>query len=107
MKNRLLKLNGISSMKKHDKTEELEAKLNALMEYQGLLVKEVGTGVYEVVKEEKATGDYTKPIQYVVGQPIMKDLYYWYDDYDLRKGALQSGTSNENVWENPDWFEQF
>jgi len=105
MRDRLLKLNGISSMKKQDKTEELEAKLNALMEYQVLLVKQVGTGVYEVVKEEKASGDYVNPIQWKEGDWITEGLYYYYDDYDMRKGALMSCIPAG--WDDADAFEQF
>lgn len=113
MKQRLLELNGISSMKKQDKTEELNqqleavtAKLNALLEYQGLNVELIGGGTYKVIKEtEKPSGEYTNPIQWKEGDAVMVDLYYYYDDYDLRKAALLSGVPTS--WLDADYFDQF
>lgn len=68
----------------------VEEKLDALMEYMG--VKGVWNGnVFEVVKADMPTGDYTNPIQWVDGMAVTAGLFYWFDDYDYRLEALADG----------------
>lgn len=110
MKHTLIKdMNLVRAIERIDATlermEELEPKLNALFEYQGLTVREVSTGVFEVVKptaEDMPSGDYLNPIRWVEGMSVETGKFYWYDDKDLPAEALKSGVAL--AW-NKEWFD--
>lgn len=66
---------------------ELTKTVNALMEYQGLQVRDLGGGVLEVVKKEAAdmpSGDYLNPIPFVAPMTVTVGLFY---------------TDGEDIWE--------
>lgn len=101
----ILAKNGLTAadLKPHDPVADLEAKLDALMTYQGLTVRDLGGGVYEVVKADMPTGDYTNPIKWVQGMAVTAGLFYWFDDYDYRLEATADGIPT--AWGEPP-FEQ-
>lgn len=53
----------------------------------------------------KADGSYINPIQWLDGEQVTADMFYWYDDYDLRKMALADGVPA--AWTDAEFFEQF
>lgn len=73
------------------KIDKLKAENSALMEYLGVTVRPIGDGVYEVVKEDPGTGDYTNPIKYEQGMSITKYLWYYLDDKDIPHEAIKEG----------------
>lgn len=102
----LLAKNGIESDRKPDKVAELTAKLDALMEYQWLTVRMVSKGVYEVVKEEKPDGDYTRPIQIPEnGIEVEQGKWYYTDDPELPHEALQDAFVTPDDFNDKTWFD--
>lgn len=75
-----------------DKLTELENKLEALLEYQGLSLKQIDSRQFEVVKKQVGTGDYINPILFEQGMSITLGLWYYLDDKDLPREAIRSGT---------------
>lgn len=72
----------------------LEAKLDALTTFQGLTVRDMGGGVYEVVKQtEFPAGDYLHPIPFSDGMTVEEGLWYYADDPDLPAECVQGGVA--------------
>lgn len=79
---------------KLDQVAELKAQIDALMEFQGLTVKRVGTCVYEVVKaaaENMPKGDYLNPYPFITGMTVVKGMFYEHDGLILE--CVKSGTA--------------
>ncbi len=78
----------------------IEDKVNALMQYMGLRGRWNGS-VFEVVKSEMGSGDYTNPIRWTPGIFVEVGKWYYTDDKDLPHEALGSGTPvdfNDRAW---------
>lgn len=71
---------------------ELAQVAESLMEYQGLAVRDVGGGVYEVVKQtEQPRGDYLNPIRWAQGMEVTLGLWYYDTDPELPAECVQGG----------------
>lgn len=69
------------------KVASFDAKMDALIEYRGLTVKELDEGTFEVVKktaEDMPSGDYINPIPYLDGMTVEQGKFY---------------TDGEDIWE--------
>lgn len=84
----LMRLNEVASL---DRPDPMAAKLDALMQFMGVTVRETGHGVYEVVKPELPLGDYVHPIRFVPGMTVQNGL--WYTDGEDIWEALQDGAA--------------
>jgi len=71
--------------------EALEAKLEAVLRYQGLTVREAAPGVYEVIKDVPQTGGYLDPIAWQPGDAVTAGLWYYTENKELPHEAIQSG----------------
>lgn len=85
----------------------LEAQLQTLMDRYDVEPVPVADGTWEVMKRSDRIpeGDFTNPIQWFDGMPVTADMFYWYDDYELRKMALADGVPA--AWTDAEFFEQF
>ena len=70
---------------------DLNAKLDAIMRYQGLTVRQTDAGVYEVIKDIPQTGDYLDPIPWRPGDSVKAGLWYYADDKALPHEATADG----------------
>lgn len=90
---KLMGLNNISDVHKPDPISELNARLDAIIEYQGLSVRKVSGRMYEVVKDSASAGDYTNPILWKNGD--MAEVGKWYytetEGVDMPHECIQSG----------------
>ncbi len=87
----LMKKNGVQTLKKLDPVADLNSKLDAIMRYQGLTVRQIADGVYEVIKHTPQTGGYLNPIPWQPGDAVTAGLWYYMDDKELPHEAIQSG----------------
>lgn len=92
---------------KAERVPVLEAQLQTLYDRFDVQLVPVADGTWEVVKrpEQLPLGDFTNPIQWLDGEPVTAGLFYWYDDYDMRKMALADGVPTS--WLDAELFEQF
>lgn len=91
---RLMRLNGIESMKKPD-LEQVVAELRAKVEELTYSLKEISERASEVVKKDDAdmpAGNYVNPILFYDGMEIISGLFYT-DGEDIWE-AIQSGVPN-------------
>ncbi len=88
---RLMRLNGIDDAMKPNPVAELGAKIDALLTYQGLTVREIGNGAYEVIKQQPASGDYLNPILYTAGDAVTTGMWYYTTDKSLPHEAIKTG----------------
>lgn len=80
---------------------ELKEQLNALIQYNGLTLKKIGGGTYEVIKETvKPKGDYLNPIPFADGDSVTKGLWYIFDDENIWE-CIRSGVASYSS----DWFD--
>lgn len=86
----LMKLNGINAIRKPDSAEEINIKVEALMEYLGVQGHWNGK-VFKVDKTVPEIGDYTKPIKWKPGEPVIAGKWYYTDDKDLPHEAIAAG----------------
>lgn len=80
----------------------LEEKIDALMEYMGVKVRNMSRGVFEVVKDTPVSGDYIDPIPWV-GQSVQTGLWYYTTDKDLPHEAIADGLPSD--WEDRAYFD--
>lgn len=73
------------------KNAEMTTKLDILMEFMGVHGKWNGD-VFQVVKQNPETGDYTDPIRWAVGDEVTSGLWYYDEDKDLPHEAIANGT---------------
>lgn len=106
-KERLMQLNNITSIKKSDTIQEVNAKLDAIMDFMGVRGR-WNRSVFKVVKATMPKGDYTDPILYEVGATIGDGNFYYTETVgkDLPHEAIKSGIpSNFFDREYFDWIE--
>lgn len=102
---KLMMLNGIESVDKPDPVAEVNAKLDGLMTYMGLSGHWNGQ-VFEVVKEQMGSGDYTNPILIpAAGLTTTAGLWYYVDDPQLPHEALQDAFVTPDDFYDRTWFD--
>ena len=92
---KLMEKNGVQGLKKPDHVADINARLDAVLKYQGLTVRQTADGVYEVIKETPRPGDYLDPIQWQAGDSVTAGLWYYTDDKILPHEAIQSGVPSD------------
>ena len=88
---KLMEKNGVRSLKKPDPVADLNARLDAILKYQGLTVRQTADGVYEVIKETPRPGDYLNPIPWQPGDSVTAGLWYYAEDKTLPHEAIRDG----------------
>lgn len=88
---KLMEKNRVPTLKKPDPVADLNSKLDAIMRYQGLTVRQTADGVYEVIKNTPQSGDYLDPIPWQPGDAVTAGLWYYTEDKELPHEAIQSG----------------
>ncbi len=88
---KLMEKNGVQDLKKPSPVADVNAKLDAIMQYQGLTVRQTAPGVYEVIKDVTQTGDYLDPIPWRPGDAVTAGLWYYAADKSLPHEAIASG----------------
>lgn len=92
--------------KEENREPTFEEKLDAWMRYQGLLVKRMSNGVFEVVKEELTNGDFANPIQIPVnGITIETGKWYYADDPELPHEAIRDAFVTPEDFYDSTWFD--
>lgn len=91
-KERLMQLNGVTSMKKPDPIQEVNVKIDAIMTFMGVQGRWNGN-VFQIVKQTMPKGDYTDPILYDVGATVGEGNFYYTETVgkDLPHQAIKSG----------------
>lgn len=69
--------------------------LNAIVESQGLTLRQLDGGAYEVVKPQVANGDYLDPILFTPGMVVEEGLWYYDTDKDLPFECIRNGKPME------------
>lgn len=101
----LMEKNGVENVKQ-DLIGELSAKLDALMTYTGLTVRRTARGVFEVVKDEKPIGDYTRPIQIPdTGLTTEAGLWYFTTDPEMPHEARRDAYVTPDDFNDSAWFD--
>lgn len=85
-----------------DDVAELNAKLDALLEYQGLNLRQIDSHQFEVAKEEVASGDYTDPIPWN-GESVEIGKWYYTTEKELPREAIKSGVPSS--WDDSSYFD--
>lgn len=83
--------------------EALAAKLEAVLRFQGLTVRQTAPGVYEVIKDIPQTGDYLDPIPWQPGDSVTSGRWYYAEDKELPHEAIQSGVPES--FRDPEYFD--
>lgn len=76
VKEKLMVLNKVEKTKEQNQFDKLNAKLDMLIKYQELMLKQIDDKQFEVVKDAPASGDYTDPILFV--PPMNVEVGKWY-----------------------------
>lgn len=88
---RLMEKNGVQGLKKPDPVADVNAKLDAILKYRGLTVRQTAPGVYEVIKTTPRPGDYLNPITWQIGDSVTAGLWYCTEDPALPHEAIRDG----------------
>lgn len=104
----ILAKNGLteSDMQPHDRVAELEAKLDALTTYQGLTVRDMGGGVYEVVKRTTGAGTEQEPYALTFPVEAQPNAFYSYNGntYVYMHATAQTETELTEDFVLADWL---
>lgn len=90
---KLMKINKVEKPKTNEEQiAELQAKLDGLITFMGVKGQWNGN-VFEVIKEEMGSGDYTNPILYKQGMSVELGKWYYTESVgiDLPREAIMSG----------------
>lgn len=104
----LLKANGLteSDLKPKDTLSSIEAKLDMLIKYQELMLKQIDEHQYEVVKEAPSSGDYTNPIHLDSnGLNTVVGKWYYTSDKDLPHEAIVEAFVTNEDFDNKSFFD--
>lgn len=78
--NKIMNQLGREKFEPNDPIAKLNAKLDAITNYMGLTVKPIGDGVFEVIKETVASGDYLDPILFVPPMNVEEGKWYYTEE---------------------------
>ena len=89
--------------KLEEQLKRQSALTNAIVEYMGVSVRDLGGGVFEVIKPVPQTGDYTDPILWREGDEVASGCWYYTDDRELPHEAIKPGIPSG--WYDKDFFD--
>ena len=89
--------------KLEEQLENQVALTNAIIDSMGVSAHDLGGGVFEVIKPNPQTGEYTDPILWHGGDEVVSGYWYYTDDKDLPHEAIKSGIPSG--WYDKDFFD--